>query len=99
MLDDLNRLIRKPPADKRLATASTPTPIRSKAGLERVIVAGVGGSIASPLTEASVAARTYHENVYVTTSDGLFAWPAVKSITLTDGGGSEVIINFANPAA
>lgn len=33
--DDLNRLINKPPADKRLDAAKTPTPIREKTGLER----------------------------------------------------------------
>jgi len=35
MRDDLNRLIDKPPADKRLPAAETPPAIRSKVGLER----------------------------------------------------------------
>lgn len=33
--DDINRLIDRPPADKRLDTAATPKPIRAKTGLER----------------------------------------------------------------
>lgn len=34
--DDLNRLVARPPADKRLPAAGTPAPIRSKTGLERL---------------------------------------------------------------
>lgn len=33
--DDITRLVKKPPADKRLDAAKTPTPIRAKTGLER----------------------------------------------------------------
>jgi hypothetical protein len=35
MKADLNRLIDKPPAEKRLDTPATPQPIRAKTGLER----------------------------------------------------------------
>jgi hypothetical protein len=35
MQDDLNRLVVKPPADKRLTPAETPPAIRSKTGIER----------------------------------------------------------------
>lgn len=35
MQADLNRLVAKPPADKRLDAPGTPSPIRAKTGLER----------------------------------------------------------------
>jgi len=35
MQADINRLVDKPPADKRLDVAATPKPIRAKTGLER----------------------------------------------------------------
>ena len=35
MQDDLNRLVVKPPAEKRLPDSVTPPAIRSKTGLER----------------------------------------------------------------
>lgn len=35
MKADLNRLIDKPPAEKRLDAAATPKPIRTQTGLER----------------------------------------------------------------
>lgn len=35
MQDDLNRLIRRPPPEKRLDDPGTPRPIRGQVGLER----------------------------------------------------------------
>jgi hypothetical protein len=41
MRDDLNRLIDKPPVEKRLASAETPPAIRAKTGLERKVAGAV----------------------------------------------------------
>jgi len=45
MRDDLNRLIDKPPADKRLPDAETPPAIRSKVGLERQAAGDITTSV------------------------------------------------------
>jgi len=51
------------------------------------------GSIASPLTEVS---REYHSNAWRTT-DGLFEFPAIKKVTMTDADGRTVVFNFSVP--
>ena len=58
---------------------------------------GTGGGIASPLTETSYSARTYHAAM-ATSSDGLFAFAALVSIALQDANGASVVLNFAAPA-
>lgn len=57
---------------------------------------GGGSGIASPLTEQSFAARTYHPTPY-TSSDGLFTFPATKQITMLDANNNEVKLVFASP--
>lgn len=55
-----------------------------------------GGGIASPLTETGYAYRTWH-TTGVKSTDGLFMLPALKSITMADANGAEVILNFKRP--
>lgn len=56
-----------------------------------------GGGIASPLTEADASAREYWPGG-LTSSDGLFVLPAIKTLNLTDANGAPVQIQLANPA-
>ena len=60
---------------------------------------GGGGGIASPLTEPSFAARTYHASSVVLSSDFLMAMEVkpVKSIAMKDAGNFNVIMNYAAP--
>lgn len=61
---------------------------------------GSGGGIASPLTETSYAARTYHDDdISLPSSDGLFTLviKPVKSMKFKDADGAAVIINLAKP--
>jgi len=55
-----------------------------------------GGGIASPLTEADASAREYWPTG-LTSSDGLFFLPAIKTLKLTDATGAPVEIQLANP--
>lgn len=55
-----------------------------------------GGGIASPLTEADATAREYWPGG-LTSSDGLFVLPALKTLSLTDASGAPVQIQLANP--
>jgi hypothetical protein len=95
--DDITRLVRPAPAENRLPAAATPKPIRAKTGLERSGSGGTTGGISSPLTETAIADRTYHVDAFTATTDGLFAWPAVKSVKMTDAAGREVLLQFASP--
>lgn len=51
------------------------------------------GSIASPLTEVS---REYWPSGWQT-SDGMFVFPAIKKLTMTDADGATVEFNFLEP--
>lgn len=57
-----------------------------------------GGGIASPLSETDFTAREYWP-VGQLSSDGLFNFPALKTLKMTDNDGAEVILNFAQPVA
>lgn len=57
---------------------------------------GAGGGIASPLTENSYSKREFWPGGSMS-SDGLFNFPAIKTMELTDSAGATVIINLAQP--
>ena len=63
--------------------------------------AGGGGGIASPLTEASYAAREYWPVEVLTSSDGLltFRVKPIKKIVQADANDAEVVQIFAQPVA
>jgi hypothetical protein len=61
-----------------------------------------GGGIASPLTEKTVTVdgKTVPDREYwpgLTSSDGLFILPAIKTLNLTGANGAEVIVELASP--
>lgn len=61
---------------------------------------GTGG-IASPLTETSFAARTYYDEVTITSSDGLLIMKVkpIRQVTSKDANGAEVVQIYAQPPA
>ncbi len=56
--------------------------------------AGGGGG---DLTERSFAERTYYADKFVKSSDGLFSFQALKSLTFVDGTGAVVKMTFQPP--
>lgn len=95
---DINALIEPPRQRKTLGVIEPRGGIPSQRGrgTYQEPTTGQGGGIASPLTEASAAAREYWP-VGLTSSDGLFMLPAIKKLTLTDANNAEVIVELANP--
>ncbi|MFZ2269036.1 MAG: hypothetical protein WAV95_15785 [Azonexus sp.] len=77
-----------------------PTPAAKSSGVDKPTQAS-GGGVASPLTEASFAAREYYPEQAIPTTDGLFAYRAkpIKKIIMTDANDSQVVFVFAAPSA
>lgn len=71
-------------------SAATPTTASAATG---DTPGGGGGTIASPLTEVS---REYWPSGWQTT-DGMFVFPAIKKVTMTDSAGETVVFNFSEP--
>ncbi|SEI17242.1 hypothetical protein [Pseudomonas asplenii] len=99
IISDLNRMVQAKPAPKTLPTLEKKKAIEGKTGVgaynEKKYQNG-GGGIASPLTEEDYTKREYWPEAALS-SDGLFNFPALKSITLTDAGGAKAVINLAQP--
>ncbi|NWD49015.1 hypothetical protein [Pseudomonas gingeri] len=99
ILTDLNRMIQPKPVPKTLPTLEQKKPIDGKKGVgayDPKKYQGGGGGIASPLTEEDYTKREYWPDAALS-SDGLFNFPALKSITLTDASGAKAVINLAQP--
>lgn len=58
-----------------------------------------GGGIASPLTEANAANRTYYTGEYWQSTDGLILFAAPSKIIFTDANGATVELRPDNPPA
>jgi hypothetical protein len=71
-------------------SVATPTTVTAAAG---ETPGGGDGTIASPLTEVS---REYYSNGWRTT-DGIFWFPAIKKVTMTDANGATVVFNYSAP--
>lgn len=54
------------------------------------------GGIASPLVELSSSTREYYSTGWKTT-DGLFSFPALKKVVMTDANDNTVVFEFAAP--
>lgn len=101
ILTDLNRMIQPKPVPKTLPALEEKKPIESKKGVgayDPKKYQGGGGGIASPLTEDDYTKREYWPDAALS-SDGLFNFPALKSITLTDANGDKAVVNLAKPVA
>lgn len=96
--DDLNRLVDHPPkARQPLPPAVGKAAI---AGFGRAGPAAQGGGgIASPLTEPDYAARQYHPDLILTSSDGVFTIEVqpLAVLVLRDALGLPVRIQYAAP--
>jgi len=59
------------------------------------------GTVTDPATgqtlQKNIPERDYHERG-LTSSDGLFVLPAIKTLNLTDANGAEVVIQLADPS-
>lgn len=81
------------PAPEAPKTRGSAPPAKSASAL---IGKASGGGVASPLTELNFTLREYHTTSYRTT-DGLFAFPALKKLKMTDANNEPVELIFAAP--
>lgn len=68
-------------------SAAAPGGIQSKSG---------SGGVASPLTEPNASLREYYPAGW-TTTDGLFTFPAIKRLVMSDANDNSVVFDFAQP--
>lgn len=103
--DDINRLTNTQPARKtlrRIEPVGALPPARGR-GVYKAPPATAGGGIASPLVENVISSggKLVPNREYwpagLTSSDGLFVLPAIKTLNLTDAEGAAVQISLANP--
>lgn len=93
----VNKLVAREPGWKKVLPAlAGASPIGPAIGVGKPRAATRAGGISSPLTEVSFASREYYP-VYVTSTDGMFSFQALKSATFLDAAGAEVKIVFAQP--
>lgn len=88
--------------DANVVPAPQPRGAAPKAVSAARLPGGSGSSAAgwvSPLTEVAYAARTWHPEKLIVSSDGIFALRvrAVKDVTLTDAAATEVKFDFKGP--
>lgn len=100
--DDLNRLIDHPPKAREPlppAAGQAAIPGFGRAGVSTNRAATTTAGIASPLTEPDYAAREYHAEVVLTSSDGVFTIEVqpLAAIELVDALGTPVRIEYAAP--
>lgn len=99
LIDDLNRLIEhQPRAREPLPPAAGKAAIQGR-GVGKPSPVGGRGGIASPLTEPDYTKRTWHPEVIVTSSDGVFTLgiEPIKHVEMTDADGAPVVIEYAAP--
>lgn len=106
LVNDVNALLRPDRASKTLPEVQSRggVPASTSSGSYRVPeTAKTGGGIASPLTEKtkSVDGKTVPDREYyaggLTSSDGLFILPAIKTMNMTDANGAAVQFQYADP--
>ena len=101
VINDLLSLIQPTTEQPRLERERPKGPLSAARGYAEdnsMQVPGVGGGIASPLTEQHFSTREYWE-AGIPSSDGLFMYPAPKKVKMTDATGAEVIFDYADPSA
>lgn len=92
----LSRDPRRPPAEKPQPRGSARRVVSS--GQPAAGTKSEGGGSVAPRTEISTSTRDYWPDAWHTT-DGLFSFPAVKTIRMVDANGDPDDLHFANPAA
>lgn len=78
-----------------------PIPVARGVGAPDSVPASSKSGIASPLTEPSYAARAFHPERTIKSSDGIFSLRVrpVASVRMHDATGAVVVLNFAAPPA
>ncbi len=96
---DLTRLVEKPPPEKKLGVAATPKTIPPKTGLAPVTLPGGNGNIASPLRETDYLDRTFWDQRFMFSTDGVFsfAWKPIKVVKFLDANDSPVVMEYKEP--
>lgn len=86
--------------DKRLPASKSMPAISARSGASGPLGADGAVGIASPLVETDFAARTYHAERNILSTDGLFVLKIkpVKSIAFEDANQSPVVLEFKGPA-
>lgn len=99
MTDALRRLMseQSSPAPEPMATRGSAASSRSAAAPGGSGAKSGSDGIASPLTELDASLREYYSAAWKTT-DGLFAFPALKKVVMTDANDASVVFIFAAPA-
>jgi hypothetical protein len=104
VVEDVNSIITQTRKTKPLRTVDPvgAVPARTSPGLPQAYApAKQGGGIASPLTEASYAARSHWPESVLTSTDGLLSFKIkpIKTLAMTDANGADVVQQFAAPVA
>ncbi len=101
LVDNLNALVKHPAKPReRLPAVGSPGALAGRGTGKRVgIGTGTSTGIASPLTEPDYAAREYHPDQVVTSTDGVFTLEIapLAAIELVDALGTPVRIEYAAP--
>lgn len=103
MVDAINSLVDKSEIVDRkrhLKPLNGRVPKTANRGVSGLQPGGVGSGIASPITEASYAARTFYvDPVIIQSSDGIIYMEvfAVNTISMEDANGNPVVLDFKAP--
>lgn len=102
LVADLRALVRggdRQDLERHLRPAARGVPVESQLGESRQREGNAGGGIASPLTEPDASARTYHGVQELVSTDGFIVIEVepIESITMEDGDGREVLLQFDEP--
>ena len=99
----VNRLVDEAPGYRVFVKPrSTPDAIPAKRGAG-VPVAAAGSSksgLTGPFIEPSAAARTFHDERTLLSSDGIFALriKPIKTVVMRDGSGAQVVFSYSDPS-
>lgn len=99
VVDAIDRLSKAPTPRKSLPTLDPRGGVAAQRGVAPWVdsrPSSSGGGVAWPLTEQLFGQREYWEGGQAS-SDGLFFFPAIKKLVLTDADGREGVINLAQP--
>lgn len=105
MAKDLTEALRKiTGTDPLSGEKSTPLATRglAPAVTSAALLSGVGakaGNIASPLTETAYADRTWHSDVTINSSDGIFTLviKPIKKVFFKDANSADVVMEYKSP--
>ena len=98
-VDDINSLVKLPATKSKLAPIEPRGGLAAKQGRGDYMEPRPGGTaagVAWPLTEQNYSQRVYWPKGEAS-SDGLFFFPAIRTLVLTDADGRTGSVNLAEP--